>query len=87
MKIALLIGLAGILSGCADLGRGRARQQIGSDRQYTLPQRDMTLSGFFQVDENSLAEAVVTHDPVILKRRFQVNIREAEKGHSAGLWV
>ena len=84
MRIALLIGLAGILSGCADLGRGRARQQIGSDRQYTLPQRDMTLPGSFQVDENSLAEAVVTHDPVILKRRFQVNIREAEKGRLAG---
>ncbi|GEM_PF-4608065 len=84
MKAVLWVVMAGILSGCANLGRDHARQQIESDRQYILPQKEISLSGPILVNESSLAEALVTRDPVILRHRFEVSIRESKKRSLSG---
>ena len=87
----LAVAMAGLLSGCATASRSlpsrdRVREQIVSDRQYVLPERETSLpsSGVITVNEESLAEALVTHDPILHKYRFQVNIREAQKRSLAG---
>ena len=83
VRMVFMIGLAAFLGSCAVSSRVQVKQQIQSDREYSLPSRNAPLPAGIVVDENSLALQLLANDPVVQKTQYEIMVQQAGKGRLA----